>query len=296
MDLTLQWNALLHGRAVGEVLMHDPVLNFVRSESDESSQLGAGTNWPAQIRNLFPFRLNLVEATNGLMTFQAPGIQQNDVLTMRDTHLLLRNLTNVQRKNEDAFAEIDLDGRVMGNAPVKLSGKIDPNAETPTFDIDLSLEGAKLVDVNPWLRRFIKVDAAAGSFSMYSELAASKGHFEGYVKPFLEHPKITSVKEETSGPFQKAWAALVALAAKIFENREEKQVATKIPVRGDIEDPKAGILPALVNLGRNAFVAAFSHSLEDSITLSDRDSTVKVQCPEAEKKSKSKKKQKKNAC
>ena len=76
MDLTLQWNALLHGRAVGEVLMHDPVLNFVRSESDESSQLGTGTNWPAQIRNLFPFRLNLVEATNGLMTFQAPAFKR----------------------------------------------------------------------------------------------------------------------------------------------------------------------------------------------------------------------------
>src|SRR5262245_3435339 len=225
MDLRLQWNALFHGRAVGEAWMHDPVLNFVRSESDESSQLGGGTNWPAQIRDLFPFRLNLVEATNGVMTFQAPGIQANDVLTMRDTHVLLRNLTNVQRKNEDAFAEIDVDGRVMGNAPVRLSGKLDPNADTPTFDIDLSLENAKLVDINPWLRRFLKVDAAAGAFSMYAELAAAKGHFEGYVKPFLEHPKIVSAKEEAHGPFQKLWAALVGLATKIFENRQEKQVA-----------------------------------------------------------------------
>ncbi len=296
MDLTLQWNALIHGRAVGEVLMHDPVLNFVQSESGESSQLGTGVNWPAQIRNLFPFRLNVVEVTNGLMTFQAPGIQANDVLTMRETHLLLRNLTNVQRKNEDAFAEIDLEGRIMGNAPVKLSGKIDPNAETPTFDIDLSLEAARLVDVNPWLRRFLKVDAASGQFSMYSELAAAKGHFEGYVKPFLENPKITSAKEESQGPFQKAWAALVALAVKIFENRQEKQVATKIPVRGDIEDPKAGIIPAIVNLARNAFIGAFSHSIEGTIALTEHNSTVNVQCPNAEKKSKSKKQQKKNAC
>ena len=295
MELTLQWNALLHGRAVGEVVMRDPALNFVQSESGESTQLGTGVNWPAEIRNLFPFRLNHVEVTNGVMTFQAPGIQTSDVLTMRDTHLLLRNLTNVQRKNEDAFAEIDLEGRVMGNAPVKLDGKIDPNADTPTFDIDMSLEGAKLVDVNPWLRRFLKVDAAAGQFSMYSELAAAKGHFEGYVKPFLESPKITSAKEEAQGPFQKAWAALVGLAAKIFENREEKQVATKIPLRGDIEDPKAGIIPAIVNLGRNAFIGAFSHSIEGTIALTDRDSTVNVECPDSEKKSKSKK-QKKNAC
>jgi hypothetical protein len=296
MDLELQWNALIHGRVVGEVWMHDPVLNFVQSESGESSQLGGGTNWPAEIRNLFPFRLNFVEATNGLLTFQAPGIQASDVLTMRDTHVLLRNLTNVQRKNEDAFAEIDVDGRVMGNAPVKLSGKIDPNADTPTFDVDLSLEAAKLVDMNPWLRRFLKVDATEGQFSLYSELAAAKGHFEGYVKPFLEHPKLTSAKEETQGPFQKLWAGLVSLAAKIFENRQEKDVATKIPVRGDIDNPKAGILPAIVNLARNAFVAAFSHSIEGSISLTDRDSTVNVQCPEPEKKSKSKKRQKKDAC
>jgi hypothetical protein len=201
----------------------------------------------------------------------------------------------VQRKNEDAFAEIDVEGRVMGNAPVKLTGKIDPNAETPTFDIDLSLENAKLVDVNPWLRRFLKVDAAEGAFSMYSELAAGKGHFEGYVKPILENPKITSVKEEAQGPFQKLWAGLVSLAAKIFENRQEKQVATKIPVRGDIEDPKAGILPALVNLARNAFVAAFSHSFENSISLTEKgDSTINIECPPAEKKSR--KQQKKGAC
>src|SRR5262249_50061383 len=144
-------------------------------------------------------------------------------------------------------------------------------------------------DVNPWLRRFLKVDAAAGSFSMYAELAAAKGHFEGYVKPFLEHPKITSAKEDSPAPFQKLWAGLVALAAKIFENRQEKQVATKIPVRGEIEDPKAGILPAIVNLARNAFVAAFSHSFENSITLTDRDPTINVECPNAEKKLKSKK-------
>ena len=117
MDLTLQWNALIHGRAVGEVLIHDPVLNFVQSESGESTQLGTGVNWPAQIRNLFPFRLNVVEVTNGLMTFQAPGIQTNDVLTMRETHLMLRNLTNVQRKNEDAFAESTSRARSWATRP-----------------------------------------------------------------------------------------------------------------------------------------------------------------------------------
>jgi uncharacterized protein involved in outer membrane biogenesis len=34
MDLTLQWRALLRGQAVGEVVMHDAVLNFVQGPSD----------------------------------------------------------------------------------------------------------------------------------------------------------------------------------------------------------------------------------------------------------------------
>jgi hypothetical protein len=186
---------------------------------------------------------------------------------MRDANFELRNLTNEQRLDKDAFADIELTGTIMGNAPLKLSGQIDPNEQSPTFDIDLSIENGRLVDFNPWLRRFLKVDAEAGKFSMYSELASANDRFEGYVKPILEDPKIFDSKEDEEGPFHKAWEALVGLAAKILENREAKQVATEIPLRGKIENPQAGIIPAIVGLARNAFVAAFSHSLEGSISL-----------------------------
>src|SRR5690349_7856298 len=96
MDLTLQWRALLRGQAVGEVIMHEPVLNFVQGPSNEKQQLATGVNWPQDSRDLFPFRLNMVEAQNGLVTFRAPGITSNDALTIRECQMRLRNLTNVQ--------------------------------------------------------------------------------------------------------------------------------------------------------------------------------------------------------
>jgi hypothetical protein len=269
MDVTLQWRALFRGQAVGEVVLHEPVLNLVQGPSDEEQQLGAGVNWPQEIRDLSPFRLNVVEAQNGLVTFRAPGISTNDSLTMRDFQMRLRNLTNVQDVAEPAFAEIDVRGGIMGNAPVALTGRIDPNETTPTFDVDFSLEGARLVDVNPWLREFLKVDAEMGVFSMYAELAAAEGRFEGYARPILEDPKFVDRNEDDEGPFRKAWEGLVNLAAKILENREEEQVATQIPLRGEIEDPDVDLLTTMVNLLRNAFVAAFSHSLEGSINLRD---------------------------
>ncbi|HEY3516706.1 MAG TPA: DUF748 domain-containing protein [Gammaproteobacteria bacterium] len=275
MDLTLQWPALLRGQAVGEVVMHDPVLNFVQGPSNEQQQLGTGVNWPQEIRDLSPFRLNVVEAHNGLVTFRAPGISTNDSLTIRDFQMRLRNLTNVQDVEEPAFAEIDVRGGIMGNAPLALTGRIDPNEMAPTFDIDMSIDGARLVDVNPWLREFLNVDAEDGVFSMYSELAAFEGKFEGYVRPILENPKFTDANEDEQGPFRKVWEGLVNVAAKILENREEQQVATQIPLRGEFQDPDVDVLTTIVNLIRNAFVAAFSHSLEGSINLRDVASDVR---------------------
>jgi hypothetical protein len=275
MDLSMEWRALFRGEVVGEAVMYSPVLNFVQSESEEDTQLGAGVSWPDEIRDLFPFKLNVVQVQNGLVTFRAPGISTEESLTMRDFQLVLRNLTNVSAKNRAAFAEIALTGRMMGNAPFTLEGTIDPNEELATFDVDVSLENAKLVDVNPWLRQFLKVDAEQGAFSMYAELATADGRFEGYIKPILEDPKIFDSKEP-GGPFQKAWEAIVGLAAKILENRREEQVATRIPFSGELENPRAGILAALVNLVRNAFVAAFTHSLEGSVSL--RDVGENVEC------------------
>ena len=269
MGLTLQWHALFRGQAVGEVVMHDPALSFVQGQSNDQQQLGTGVNWPQEIRDLFPFRLNVVEAHNGLVTFRAPGISTNDSLTIRDFQMRLRNLTNVQEVEEDAFAEIDVRGGIMGNAPLMLTGRIDPNEMAPTFDINMSIEGARLVDVNPWLREFLKVDAEDGVFSMYSELAAAENKFEGYVRPILENPKFIDANEDEKGPFGKAWEGLVNVAAKILENREEQQVATQIPLRGELEDPDVDVLTAMANLLRNAFVAALSHSLEGSINFRD---------------------------
>jgi uncharacterized protein DUF748 len=271
MDLELQWRSLFRGDAVGEVTMYAPVVNFVQSKSDEQSQYGTGVNWPQEIRDLFPFRLNHVRVNDGLVTFRAPGIRTEESLTARDFQLVITNLTNVQGRDTEAFADIDLNARIMGNAPLTLSGQIDPNDELPSFDIDLSLEGAMLVDINPWLREFLKADAHAGVFSLYAELAAADGRFEGYLKPILENPEFFRADESASGPFRKAWEAMVGFAAKLFENRAEQQVATQIPLSGEFENPRAGILPALVNLLRNAFVAAFAHSLEGSVSLRDVD-------------------------
>lgn len=269
MDISLEWRALFDGELVGELEMHEPLVNLIQGASDDASQLGTGVNWPEQVRRFFPFQFNRVEVHQGRATFRAPGIEAEESLTLDALDVLLEDLTNVEERETPAFASLDARGTVIGNAPIVLSGRMNPNASVPTFDIDLSIEGAEVVEVNPWLREFINVDAESGTFSMYAELAAADGRFEGYVKPIIENPKIFELDEPADGPFQKAWEALVELGTQILKNPEKDQVATEVPLSGQLEDPDVDLLTTIVTLFRNAFVNALSHSLENDIELDD---------------------------
>src|SRR5690606_9412590 len=105
---------------------------------------------------------------DGTATFRAPGIEAEESLVLRNLNIVLNNLTNVEQRDAPTFADFDVNGRLMESTPLVVTGHIKPNAEQPTFDVNMSLEGAPLVDVNPWLEEFLNVDAEKGRFSMYA--------------------------------------------------------------------------------------------------------------------------------
>jgi hypothetical protein len=269
MDISLDWSALFAGELVGEIVATGPQLNLIRAESSEASQLGSGVNWPDQIRELFPFKFNRIEVVGGTATFLAPGIAASEALRVDDIRLELENLTNIHESEEQTAADMRLTGRFLEQGAMALAGTIDPNAEVPTFDLDFSLEGAPVTAANPWLQEFLNVDAESGDFSMYLEAAAADGRFEGYLKPVMENLEIFRLESETEGPFRKAWEALVGFASKVFQNRREDQVATRIPFSGEFEDPDIGTVAAIASLIRNAFVSALSQSVEGTVDIED---------------------------
>src|SRR5204862_1963946 len=58
VDFSVQWDALMHRKLVGKVVMEEPSLNFVDAATDAESQTGAGGPWLQIIRDLFPFKIN----------------------------------------------------------------------------------------------------------------------------------------------------------------------------------------------------------------------------------------------
>ncbi len=65
VDFSVQWNALVHGRLVGEFALIEPELNFVAGSEESKSQTGSGGPWLEMIRDLFPFQINRAVVQEG---------------------------------------------------------------------------------------------------------------------------------------------------------------------------------------------------------------------------------------
>ena len=269
VNLSIEWRSLMHGRLVSTVAFLSPELNLIQGNSEKDSQSGKEENWNQRLQELFPFRFNTIEAHDGTVRFLAPGIQTRDAITARHLEATVSNLTNVSKSGKEAFADFHANADVLNKAPARVSGSIDPMAEQPTFDVNLEVKKVQLPDVNPWLRQFLKADAEAGKFELYLEVAAADGRFKGYAKPIMQDVKFHRSDEADESALRKLWEGFLDFAANVLKNKEADQVAARIPFQGTLQNPKTSVWESIVSVLHNAFVAAFAHSLEGSITLRD---------------------------
>jgi hypothetical protein len=83
------------------------------------------------------------------------------------------------------------------------------------------------------------------------------------VKPLFKDIKVKKQKQ-ASLP-KKAWEWLVGVAANVLESQKTEAVATRVPMKGSIDDPQADIWATIGGLLRNAFVRAFRPGFEGGI-------------------------------
>jgi hypothetical protein len=124
--------------------------------------------------------------------------------------------------------------------------------------------------VNPWLRQYVKADAKQGDFDLYLEVASANGTYKGYAKPMLRDVQFLSLEEvPKENPLKSLWQGTLQIAAELFENQPRQQVAAQVPFSGTIAGAQTDLLAAIGSVLRNAFVSAFTHSVEGTISLED---------------------------
>ncbi|MGV3771834.1 MAG: DUF748 domain-containing protein [Verrucomicrobiales bacterium] len=289
VDLSIEWRELLHGAAVAEIQILDGHLNFVKGETAEESQTSIDDVWLQVVKDLFPFKINRFALQGGEIRFLDEKSEPKVDLFVTNVVAVATNLVNSRKFATTLPADFQIMGDTIGGGVLAMHMKLDPMADKPTFDLNFAMRGVDLTALNEMLEAYGKFNVKRGRMEIYSEMAASGGDFDGYVKPFIEDLNVFEFKQDNDNPVKMVWQGLVAGAMKLFKNQPQDQVATKIPISGSFDQPEVQIWTTVVNVLKNAFIQAFSPTVDESIDLFNRGQEDKSEDVTEKKREKEKK-------
>ena len=241
IDLSVQWGALFEGSLVGEIELDSPKINFVAGPSKQTSQRGVDDSWTDKVKELFPLRINRFEIHNGEVHYRDFHRDPKVDIFLKNINADAENLTNSKDISKTLMATINAAGNAMGSGKFRLHADINPFEKSPMFNLDAELTNVDLPKLNNFIKAYGKFDVEKGTFQLYTELAASKGRFEGYIKPIFRNLQILSLEKDSSNPLELFWEAIVGAVAGLFENKSKDQLAARIPFSGSFDNPSANI-------------------------------------------------------
>jgi hypothetical protein len=263
-DLSLQWEALFHGRIVGKILVEHPIHKFVKGPTEATSQTKIDSSWTVVVKKLMPLKLNKFEINDGEIHYRDFHSKPEFDIFTKKVHILAENLSNADKNKEVLPSSITATADVYGGK-ASASMKMDALARTPTFDGKAKLEGLNLANLNNFIDAFAKFDIKSGEISIYTEAAAKDGKIIGYTKPIIKNLKVLNWEKDKEKPLKIAYEAVVEAVAWVFKNQNKEQLATKVDFEGNIKNPNIDIWQLIGQVLKNAFIQALYPSLENSL-------------------------------
>ncbi len=265
VDFAIEWNALLHRRIVGQVVMDRPELNFVDAPSAADSQTGSGGPWLQILTDLFPFKINSARVQNGSVHFRSYQTKQPVDVYLSHMNASVDDLTNIQDQVTPLLTTVKSEALAMDQAKFEFQMKLDPFSYEPNFHMAARLLSLDVTKVNNLALAYGAFDFKRGWFDLVIETDAKAGQMTGYVKPLFRNLQVFSLVQDIKEdkPLQFFWTALVGGVAEILKNRPRDQVGTLIPFKGNETGNSPDILATIGNVLRNAFVRAYLPRLQN---------------------------------
>jgi len=269
LDISVEWGALLDGDIVAEIDLRRPRLNFVKGPTEKTSQTEPADNWTETVKELAPFNINRFSIHDGSVHYRDFHSDPKVNVYVQRLQGVARNLTNAEDLGGSLVATFEARALAMHSGRLKLEGSYNPYAKHPTFEVDASLTGLNIKQVNSFLKAYASIDAERGKLSVDTEIAASKGRFRGYVKPFIDDLQVLDWEKESEGFLTRIWEGVVEVAAEVLEDQDKDRIATRIPLSGKVDSPEADVWSTVGGLLKNAFLEALRRGLEGEINLGD---------------------------
>lgn len=271
VEFTLNWSQLIKGAASGTVNLTRPEINFVDGATSDKSQAGKNEDWLNIANQLFPLNIDKLSVADGKIGFYNPETSPVIDISLHDIQGEVTNLVNSDALSDNRVANALVTAQTAQQGTLKLEAKLNPATQKPTFDLNLQADNVALVNFKNLLDTYAPFDLEAGSLTLAAEVAADDGKVKGYIKPILHHVEVFSwkgdIEQDGDGLLEGTVELLSAFVTEIFENQSEDQVATRIPIEGDLSSPDTDVFSALGAIIKNAFIQAISGDIEESVEL-----------------------------
>jgi hypothetical protein len=286
-EVAIEWPAVLHGALVGEIKLHEPVINFDWDTLGKANHHNIRENeskagWNIFIDKLSPVKVNRIRVDHGKVAFLDAQRAGAPYLFLQNVQLDALNLRNTKELSERLPSRIYLQALSAGNGQLNVAVKISLLKPVADFDMDMRFENVDLNALNSFINDGSPIQIQRGNFNMYAELSVVDGQVNGYVKPILNDVQV--LKQTSNGLSVPApWHALVSYLADAHSNNGMINFTTRVVVNDQIESEQLQFLPSLLDVFSNASEQAFNVAPEPALvvarakTADEPDQTVIVQ-------------------
>ncbi len=270
LDLSVEWRELFHGSLVGQVIMHQPRLNFEVGPTPEQSQTGKEEHWNQLLERLFPFKINRLEIQDGEIHFRNPHRTPVVDIYLSKIAANATNLTNTRDVKKELPAGVGATATTIGGGGLNFQLQFNPLTDQPAYQLDTALTNVDASALNDFLRAYGKFDIQRGIFSLFTSVAGKGGTYDGYFKVFFRDLKVFSWKKDQNKDLLEIfWQAIVGGAASILKNQPKDTLAARVHISGSYAGSKVGIWGAVGTLLQNAFIQSLDPKLDEKMTVKD---------------------------
>ncbi|HST30330.1 MAG TPA: DUF748 domain-containing protein [Chthoniobacterales bacterium] len=259
----MQWHALVFEHAaVGNIEIHRPKMILVNGSSNETRQVEVDAPWAEKIRQLYPLKINRFAVHDGEIHYRDFTREPAEDIPFDRVEVVGTNFTNSKKLSKNLIADIRIEGRPLRAGDARSQISLDPYAKAPTFAFNLEIKELPLVKLNEFAQAHGGFTFKEGTFRMAMEANAKTGAYQGYVEPVFDHMVIFNEKS-AQNPAKFIWEGILGVLTDIVRNHPQDRFGTKVPFSGTFENPRPDIFATVFNAFRNAFVKAFSGTLEN---------------------------------
>jgi hypothetical protein len=205
-------------------LMRDLIAADMKSESPKAAVRPRETQ-PAE---RWPVVIGALRVVDGGMDFTDLTLKPNFAVDIQSLNGNVRGLSS----QENAKAELLLEGRINHSSPVKIFGQINPSSFGDHTDVAMEFRGVNLTTLSPYSGKFAGYRIEKGKLDMDLRYKLHDRKLEAQNRVVLDH---LILGERVDSP--KATTLPVDLAVALLKDSAGK-IDIDLPISGNLDDPE----------------------------------------------------------